>query len=596
MRTSTLIQAALFCLLAACSQPANPIATEDTSGRQSDVGGGRGGTRPARDGGSTPDSGRPEDDASAGDQCTEDADCAAGTFCDMGVCLAGCLDDSECEGAALCERGVCAEVACESDDDCDDANPCTDDRCGASGVCERDLAEDPVVEDSEPGDCQGLHCVDGWPAPIEDEEDVPADDGIECTVSACRSGVPTHLPDHVRCNDGDPLNGEERCVIPDGCVHSDPAWACETELDETYGPAEICDNGQDDDGDGRADEDCRCAFGSTQHCFLGPPAARGVGGCLDGQQQCVDRDTPRWSPCEGGILPGAEICDDKDNDCDGCVDDLPDCEAILECPVEDFSQPLRWYDLDGEAILGGDGTDWEWRLSAPINSATVSVEEPTAANTRVYFDVSGDYEVTVIVTDDKGTRQACTWIVHVRGDGLRVEMRWDTFGSVDMDLHLHRSRSRDRWCTDDDCYFANCRTWHDPVWGYADSPAEVCDDDTSCNNPRLDIDNIRGHDPENINLDNPRDSETFRVMAHMFSGTGVTNPIITIYCGGLARAILGEAPDGVGLTQASPTCGGQTWRVADVTMRIDGDTGVSDCDVGILGRGAWDVRIDDTRY
>ena len=104
-----------------------------------------------------------------------------------------------------------------------------------------------------------------------------------------------------------------------------------------------------------------------------------------------------------------EICDDKDNDCDGCVDDLPDCEAILECPVEDFSQPLRWYDLDGEAILGGDGTDWEWRLSAPINSATVSVEEPTAANTRVYFDVSGDYEVTVIVTDDKGTRQACTW-------------------------------------------------------------------------------------------------------------------------------------------------------------------------------------------
>jgi hypothetical protein len=160
-----------------------------------------------------------------------------------------------------------------------------------------------------------------------------------------------------------------------------------------------------------------------------------------------------------------------------------------------------------------------------------------------------------------------------------------------MDLHMHRSGSTMPFCTDDDCYYLNCRSYARLNWGYVASDAEVCDATDSCNNPRLDIDNISRFDPENINLDNPNDGDSFRVMAHMYSGSSTTDAVVTIYCGGMVRAILGEAPDGTGFTSSGGSCGGQTWRVADVTMHVDSVTGATDCTVDVLtSGGGWDIR------
>jgi hypothetical protein len=151
----------------------------------------------------------------------------------------------------------------------------------------------------------------------------------------------------------------------------------------------------------------------------------------------------------------------------------------------------------------------------------------------------------------------------------------------------------------DTCYYANCAgTFGSINWGYPNSTGLDCPGGTgTCKNPRLDLDNISSSSPENINLDNPRNGETFRVMAHMYGGSAATRPVITIYCGGLVRAVFGEAPDPVTLTRSGGSCGGDTWRVADVTMIVDAATGLMDCTVApIVSSGGYDVRNNSSAF
>jgi len=538
-----------------------------------------------------------------GEPCVDDTDCIEdGAVCVDATCAAACTSDLECTGGRLCIDGACVLLSCETDDICDNANPCTDDVC-RDGICVRTYRMGEV-DDLIPGDCTGYICVDGAPAPVADDTDLPADDGINCTRAVCQDGRPQHVPDHDLCLAENPDDPFSTCSISDGgCVTRTPSWICETEYTDGWIDEELCDDGLDNNANGLVDEGCDCEFGTTQRCYLGPPNTRGVGACLDGIQQCIDRVSPRWGECTGGILPSEEICDGKDNACNGCVDDVENCDSLLSCPVEDFARPLTDYVLDGEAILGSAGTDWEWRVVAPPNSGTRNVENPRSARTRVHFDVSGDYEISVTVTDEKGVRMTCAWVVRVQGVGLRVEMRWDTFGSVDMDLHLHRPGSTRGFCTSDDCYYANCVPGFFGGGGiswYPNSTAPLCPPGrTSCRNPRLDLDNISGFTPENINVDNPNDGDTFRVMAHMFSGSRVTNPVISVYCGGVLRGVFGEAPDQVGMSRSSGACRGETWRVADVTMHVDPATGATDCTIQVLlnpDGDDWDVRFNDTSY
>ena len=517
---------------------------------------------------------------------------------DDGVGLGeACANDEQCPVGAACRTGVCA-ARCSLSSDCDDGNVCTVDEC-AAGYCARTPLEISVA-DAVAGDCRRLACVDGALIEVGDDGDLPADDGNPCTREACSNRFPRHYPDNALCDDGDVLNGEEVCsVAQGGCAIGDrPYWICDP-FEPGWGDEEVCGDGQDNDNDGDVDEDCECEFGAVQSCFTGPPNARAVGGCLDGVQRCIDRANPRWSDCTGDVTPQEEICDAKDNDCNTCIDDIEECDAILECPVDDTARPLTWYGLNARAIFEGEASAYEWTITAPANSATTGAEDPNAGSTRVYFDVSGDYSISLTLQDDKGDTYGCSWVVHVRGSGLRVEMVWDTFGSVDMDLHLHRSGTTSNFCTGDDCYYANCQgSWGSVAWGYSDSPPTECPGGTSsCHNPRLDIDNIRGYDPENINIDNPNNGDTFRVMAHMFSGSPTTNPVITIYCGGSPRAVLGTAPDAVGLTRSGGGCQGQTWRVADVQMLVMPD-GTTDCFVHVLtdGEGDWDIRENDASY
>ncbi|MEK6824209.1 MAG: putative metal-binding motif-containing protein [Nanoarchaeota archaeon] len=73
-----------------------------------------------------------------------------------------------------------------------------------------------------------------------------------------------------------------------------------------------------------------CTSGGTQSCYTGTTGTANVGECKPGTKNCINNV---WGPCQNEIIPTAEICDDeKDNNCDGAVDESSCQEIPIDCP------------------------------------------------------------------------------------------------------------------------------------------------------------------------------------------------------------------------------------------------------------------------
>jgi hypothetical protein len=212
------------------------------------------------------------------------------------LCVAGgWTPDNSCTGAV----GRSPEICDNKDNDCDGSTdedlskPCNS-ACGqgvklcvAGNWGECSVTEAGIEEcDGKDNDCDGLT-----------DEDLGGE--------PCGSGEGVCTPGINRC-----ING---------------AWVCEG---GTKFGDEICD-GLDNDCDGVIDD----GLGLGNRC------GTDVGECKAGQEQCI---RAKWV-CVGEVGPSKEVCDCKDNDCDGLTDEATegslcpgesvclDCQCVLPC-------------------------------------------------------------------------------------------------------------------------------------------------------------------------------------------------------------------------------------------------------------------------
>jgi hypothetical protein len=178
------------------------------------------------------------------------------------------------------------EQQCTADSQCDDANPCTADGCGASGLCEHSTLPDGLLEQQTPGDCQQGVCAAGMVQSAPDDGDRP-NDANDCTRDGCDNGVPIYTN----------LTGTG-CILDGGqgiCI----AGQCEPGACTAENEATVCD-------DGNACTEDRCTYQSGQCNWtniadgVAPGAEQVVGDCklimcVSGQEQPVTDD---------GDLPG----------------------------------------------------------------------------------------------------------------------------------------------------------------------------------------------------------------------------------------------------------------------------------------------------
>jgi RHS repeat-associated protein len=244
----------------------------------------------------------------------------------IGRCVGGAVDCDVDEGPAQ------TELCNGQDDDCDGR---TDENtresrqtCGAGeGVCRGEalqLCVDGAVQcpaQANPG-AAGDEICDG----LDNDCDGTPDEGfgsVVCGVGACRHAVPN-------CDGG---GGAPDCDPLEGAS------------------AEVC-NGVDDDCDGTTDEGNVAGTGEACISGFGVCQRSGVTVCRDANIVCG---------AEAG-QPGDEVCDARDNDCDGTTDEQPTdvgqpCTAGSGSCAQDGVTVCRNFRVECDAMAAPPGVE-----------------------------------------------------------------------------------------------------------------------------------------------------------------------------------------------------------------------------------------------
>jgi hypothetical protein len=276
-------------------------------------------------------------------ECAGDDDCPPGDLCHKSACAQGCVSSHPCPKGEVCDLEAGACVACLKDADCKDpgtprCDPKTQkcvaclpaaDNCPLGEYCEaaKLVCEDGCKSDD---DCLAKEnttaprCLVATHDCVEclTSADCPADLGCTSEHECAVPGAGNPLAVFHRDLDGDGFGDPAKTAI---AVKAPPGYVTDgTDCDDAkpnVHPAanEIC-NGLDDDCDGTVDEGVKKIFyadvDGDGYGNAGAPitACTAPPGFVADATDCNDAD-PLMNP---GL---AEICDARDNDCNGLVDE-----------------------------------------------------------------------------------------------------------------------------------------------------------------------------------------------------------------------------------------------------------------------------------
>ena len=288
-----------------------------------------------------------------------------------------CIDHDGDGYGQYCERGV----------DCDDrrssAHPGAVEQCGDGSDNDCDDSVD-----------EGCGCNEG--------ESVPCYPAEETTigVGACRSGFQicregrlgpcegSRTPVSEICNrTDDDCDGRTDEGLTNACGYCGdlPPETCDFQDNDCDGltdegvqnrcggcgaePDEYCD-ALDNDCDGQTDEECLCLTSVTESCYTGPANTENQGICRGGRWLCSQGAR---ADCIEQILPGQEVCNGIDDDCDGeydeglknrCGECGPQPQERCDGPSGDYGNGLD-DDCDGQI---DEGCNCNGRLNQPCFS------------------------------------------------------------------------------------------------------------------------------------------------------------------------------------------------------------------------------------
>jgi hypothetical protein len=232
------------------------------------------------------------------------------------VCLAALL----ALGASLL---VCGNDLAGPGDFCD-----SDGDCQAQLVCRNNICVATSSGDCNPA-CQQDYetCFQGQCVAFGDPNDK---DGDGSPVGQdCDDFNPSVLPGAHEYCDGVDNNCDG--MTDEGCPSCDNAAVepCSTDLGECVAGVRTCTNGRWQTCSGAGpmpelcdgkDNDCDGLTDEVCPCQAGDefPCGAAVGRCAVGLQTC---EAGVWSGCHNGELPQPETCNNQDDDCDGSTDD-----------------------------------------------------------------------------------------------------------------------------------------------------------------------------------------------------------------------------------------------------------------------------------
>ncbi len=223
--------------------------------------------------------------------------------------------------------------------------------------------------------------------------------------------------------------------------------------------------------------------------------------------------------------------------------------APIAVPGDDQTvEPWSRVTLDGSASYDPDvppdnPLSFRWTLLNKPSGSTTELERARTPQPSFWADLTGTYELELVVTDALGLESEPAKVVveALPTNAIRIELSWDHPDS-DLDLHLVR-QPRGEFCScTSDVHYRDCgRT---PNW-YPTTPGA---------NPRLDIDDQRGFGPENINIDGDGPARfipdgEYDILVHYYSSNGgisswpteVSEATVRVYIFGLLAAELTQS-------------------------------------------------------